>query len=94
MDGDKYVKDKNGNKIIMYYTVDGVIKIATQEIYLTTVVNPTFGHAGHTHLYDASLTFGYINEDNWHWGQTLNEDDAPKNTFLWTTTKDNSLTSL
>jgi hypothetical protein len=94
MDGDKYVKDENGNKIIMHYTIDGVIKIATQEIYLTTVINPTFGHAGHTHLHDASLTFGYINEDNWNWGQTLNEDNEPENTFLWTTTKDNSLTSL
>ena len=94
MDGTTYVKDENGNKIIMYYTINGALKIATQEIYLTTVVNPTFGHASHTHLYDASLTFGYINEDNWNWGQTYNEDDEPENTFLWTTSKDNSLTSL
>jgi hypothetical protein len=93
MENGSYVKDADGNKIIMHYTIKGALKIATQEIYLTTVIDPTFGHAGHTHLYDASMTFGYIN-DNWQWGQTYNEDDEPENTFLWTTTKDNSLTSL
>ena len=73
-----------------------ILKVSTAEIETTVVADPTFGHAGHTHIYGSSLSFAKLN-DNWKLEESSTAEGEgegiPMAKYV-TTTSDNSLTSV
>lgn len=83
---------KNISKTHDYYEGDAIK--ASKVAFATTVFSdPTFGHSGHTHVYNSSLSFVQYN-DNWNMVIKEAEGDNPAMAYLFTTTKDNSLLSV
>ena len=69
------------------------VNMSTRDFELTVISDPTFGHAGHTHIYNSSLSFILAN-DNWSKPQNAETKDGHPMSFSYTTTKDNSLLSV
>lgn len=80
-------KDKDSG-----YYVASFVKLAKRAFETTVYADPTFGHAGHTHIYNSSLSFVNIN-DNWQFEEVKNEDGTPT-VYIYTTSNDNSLISV
>lgn len=69
------------------------VKVSTRDFELTVNSDPTFGHAGHTHIYNSSLSF-ILSNANWSTPQTAETEEGLPMSFIYTTSKDNSLLSV
>ena len=81
---------KDGNA----YRIDGnAMKVATSNINITLVSDITYGHDGHNHIHNASLTFTKVN-DSWKQVTTITEGGEVLKNKLICLNGDNSLTSV
>ena len=86
------MKNANGAVMKNQYS-SAAVKVSTRDFELTVNPDPTFGHAGHTHIYNSSLSFVLAN-DNWSEPQTVQTEEGLPMSFIYTTTKDNSILSV